>query len=150
MRDPSLAISATELVKQFKTRSGVITAVDHIDLAVQRGETFGLIGPDGAGKSTTTRVLLGLLSRSEGQSSVLGFDSMRQPFEIRERAGYIAQQFALPPDLTVLENLRFFADIHCVSAAAQRSRIPALLEFAGLAEYQSRPAGRLSGGMKKK
>ncbi len=75
---------------------------------------------------------------------------MQKPYEIRERAGYIAQQFGLPPDLTVQENLQFFADIHNVSRADQQKRIPALLDFAGLSEYQKRPAGKLSGGMKKK
>lgn len=144
------AIFAQGLVKRFRARGGTVTAVDGVDLAVRRGETFGLIGPDGAGKTTTTRVILGLLTRSAGQSSILGYDSMRDTYAIRERVGYIAQQFALPPDLTVLENLRFFARVQGVSAAEQRRRIPALLEFAGLTEFSGRLAGRLSGGMKKK
>lgn len=144
------AILAQELVKVFHGSNGSVRAVDRVSLQVQPGETFGLIGPDGAGKSTTIRLILGLLRRTEGQSSVLGFDSMRQPFAIRERSGYIAQQFALPADLTVIENLRFFADIHGIHPTEQRRRIPALLEFAGLSEYQKRLAGRLSGGMKKK
>jgi ABC-2 type transport system ATP-binding protein len=144
------AISTDGLVKRFKTRSGTITAVDHLTLEVQQGETFGLIGPDGAGKSTTIRTILGLLSRSEGKSSILGHDSMRDIYPIREQAGYIAQQFALPGDLTVYENMRFFADVHEISSQEQRRRIPALLEFAGIAEFKDRPAGKLSGGMKKK
>ncbi len=144
------AIFVQGLVKRFRTRSGIITAVDGIDLAVGRGETFGLIGPDGAGKTTATRVILGLLRRSAGRSAVLGYDSMRDTYAIRERVGYIAQQFALPPDLTVLENLRFFARVQGVSHAEQERRIPQLLEFAGLSRFTNRLAGRLSGGMKKK
>jgi ABC-2 type transport system ATP-binding protein len=95
-------------------------------------------------------VILGLLRRTAGESQVLGFDSMRDLYAIRERVGYIAQQFALPPDMTVMENMRFFADVHGVSRAARRRRIPELLEFAGLAAFTDRLAGRLSGGMKKK
>jgi ABC-2 type transport system ATP-binding protein len=138
------------LVKRFDTRSGGVTAVDGVDLAVDRGETFGLIGPDGAGKTTLVRVLLGLLARTAGESRVLGYDSMTQPYSIRERTGYIAQRFALPGDMTVLENLRFFAGVHTVGRQDQRRRIPELLEFAGLAGFTGRLAGRLSGGMKKK
>ena len=148
--ETSTTISAQDLVKVFHTSRGDNRAVDHVSLSVRQGETYGLIGPDGAGKSTTIRVILGLLNRSQGKSSVLGFDSQHKPYEIRERVGYIAQQFGLPPDLTVQENLRFFADIHNVPQADQVKRIPALLDFAGLSEYQKRPAGKLSGGMKKK
>jgi ABC-2 type transport system ATP-binding protein len=127
-----------------------VTAVNGVNLAVAQGETFGLIGPDGAGKTTLVRVLLGLLSRTSGESRVLGHDSMAEPYAIRERAGYIAQRFALPGDMTVLENLRFFAGVHCVARQDQRRRIPELLEFAGLTQFTGRVAGRLSGGMKKK
>ena len=143
-------ISARGLVKQFRTKSGAVNAVNGIDLQVGRGETFGLIGPDGAGKTTSTRVILGLLTRSAGESSVLGYDSMRDTFAIRERVGYIAQQFALPADMTVAENMRFFADVQGVRRSDQRRRIPELLEFAGLERFTKRLAGRLSGGMKKK
>lgn len=147
---PEMIIVAHDLVKRFRTRMGWLAAVDHVSLEVERGETFGLIGPDGAGKSTLTRVILGLLTRSEGESSILGFDSMRQTYAIRERIGYIAQQFALPTDLTVMENLLFFARIHAISPEEQRRRIPELLELANLTEFTRRPAGKLSGGMKKK
>lgn len=145
-----IAISTHGLVKVFKTRGGSITAVDHVSLDISRGETFGLIGPDGAGKTTLTRVILGLLNRSGGDSSILGFDSMKDTYSIRERVGYIAQQFALPADLTVKENMAFFADIQNVSPEDQRQRVPYLLEFAGLSEFTGRLAGQLSGGMKKK
>jgi len=145
-----IAIAANGLVKQYKTRKGPITAVDNLTLEVGRGETFGLIGPDGAGKTTTTRVILGLLSRTQGKSSILGFDSMHEPYAIRERVGYIAQQFVLPADLTVIENMRFFASMQGMSQAEQQARIPELLSFAGLTDFTRRLAGQLSGGMKKK
>jgi len=148
--DTEITIRTTNLVKRFHTRQGDVTAVDGVTLQVRRGETYGLIGPDGAGKTTTTRVILGLLRRTAGESQILGFDSMRDAYEIRHRVGYIAQQFALPPDLTVRENLEFFARLHGVDTATEGQRIAELLEFAGLNEFERRQAGRLSGGMKKK
>ncbi len=119
MSDP--AITAQGLTKQFKLRRGMVTAVADLSLHVEAGETYGLIGPDGAGKSTTTRVILGLLTRTAGESTILGFDSMRDTYAIRERVGYIAQQNVLPADLTVMENMRFFAGVQCVSQADQKS-----------------------------
>jgi len=145
-----LAISARDLVKEFRTNKSIVTAVNGLSFDVKEGETFGLIGPDGAGKTTTTRVLLGLLTRSQGECGVLGFDSMRDMYQIRERVGYIAQQFSLPPNLTVMENMLFFAGIHSVSPEQQKKRIPELLAFAGLSDFTGRLAGKLSGGMKKK
>ena len=141
---------AKDLVKQFKTDKGFVNAVNHLTLEVSCGETYGLIGPDGAGKTTTTRVILGILTRTAGESSVMGFDSMRDMYQIRERVGYIAQQFSLPSKLTVMENMRFFADTQSVSPDLQKKRIPELLEFASLKDYTNRLAGNLSGGMKKK
>ncbi len=145
-----IAISANNLVKDFKTSKGAARAVDQLSLRVATGETYGLIGPDGAGKTTTTRLILGLLTRTSGESSVLGFDSMRDMYQIRERVGYIAQQFSLPPNLTVLENMQFIAGVQMVRPEDQKKRIPELLEFAGLSEFTGRLAGKLSGGMKKK
>ena len=144
------AISATNLVKEFKANKSVVKAVNGLSLQVSPGDTYGLIGPDGAGKTTSTRVILGLLSRTNGESSVLGFDSMNDMYEIRKRVGYIAQQFSLPPTLTVMENMLFFAGVHSVSSEQQKKRIPELLAFAGLSEFTNRLAGKLSGGMKKK
>jgi drug efflux transport system ATP-binding protein len=146
----NLAISADELIKTFKAPKGTTTAVDHLSLRVAHGQAYGLIGPDGAGKTTTMRVILGLLTRTGGACSILGFDSMRDTYEIRERVGYIAQQNVLPADLTVMENMQFFAGVHNVSRVEQARRIPELLEFAGLSNFTNRLAGRLSGGMKKK
>jgi ABC-2 type transport system ATP-binding protein len=144
------AIYAKELVKQFKTRKGPVTAIDHLSLDVRCGETYGLIGPDGAGKTTTIRVVLGLLTRTHGESSILGLDSMTDTYQIREHIGYIAQQFVLPADLTVMENMLFFAKVQGVEPDEQKKRIPELLDFAGLTHFKSRLAGKLSGGMKKK
>lgn len=145
-----VTIYTQDLVKEFKTKRGTVLAVNVITLQVRRGETYGLIGPDGAGKTTTIRVILGLLTRTGGESRILGYDSMHDTYEIRERVGYIAQQFALPGDLTVMENMRFFANVQGVSAEDQRRRIPELLEFAGLSGFASRLGSQLSGGMKKK
>jgi ABC-2 type transport system ATP-binding protein len=144
------AISTKGLIKRFKTRRGDITAIDKLSLQVRPGETYGLIGPDGAGKTTTIRVVLGLLTRTDGECSILGLDSMRDTYQIRERIGYIAQQFVLPADLTVMENMLFFAKIQGVEAGEQEKRIPELLDFAGLTDFTYRLAGQLSGGMKKK
>ena len=144
------AISAKGLTKTFKARNGTVNAVEDLSLQVERGETYGLIGPDGAGKTTTVRVILGLLSRTAGESSILGFDSMRDTYEIRQRIGYIAQQNVLPGDMTVMENMKFFAGIQGMSKENQAKQIPELLEFAGLSDFTGRLAGRLSGGMKKK
>lgn len=146
----NITIFAKDLVKEFRTRGGRVAAVNGITLEVRRGETFGLIGPDGAGKTTLTRVILGLLKRTAGESGILGYDSMRDSYAIRERVGYIAQQFTLPSDLTVMENMRLFADLQGVSEADKRVRIPELLGFAGLTDFTDRLGGQLSGGMKKK
>ena len=145
-----LAISAQGLIKHFKTGKRDLTAVDQLSLQVAHGETYGLIGPDGAGKTTATRVILGLLTRTAGESSILGFDSMRDLYKIREKVGYIAQQFSLSPTLTVAENMRFFAGVQGVSREQQQKRIPELLGFAGLSDFTGRLTGKLSGGMKKK
>ncbi len=142
-------IVANHLVKEFRSNR-VVRAVNGVSLQVDRGEVFGLIGPDGAGKTTLARVILGLLSRTSGESSILGYDSMAHPYEIRERVGYVAQQLTLPPDLTVVENMRFFADTQGVPRSAQAKRIAELLEFTGLTQFMGRITARLSGGMKKK
>jgi ABC-2 type transport system ATP-binding protein len=143
-------ISTQGLIKEFNTAAGKLTAVEQLSLKVGRGETFGLIGPDGAGKTTTIRVMLGLLRRSAGESQILGFDPMADMYQIRERVGYIAQQFSLPVDLTVMENMLFFANLQGVKKERQKERIDELLAFAGLSDFTARLAGKLSGGMKKK
>lgn len=157
-REDGYAIRAEGLRKVFhtghtrRTRRRVpgVVAVDGIDLAVRPGETFGLIGPDGAGKTTTICLLTGLLAPTAGRAEVLGFDVTRQARGIKARVGYMAQQFSLYGDLTVAENLRFFAGAYGLSRAERAERMPRLLAFAGLERFQKRLGRRLSGGMKKK
>jgi len=139
------------LTKTFRTRRrGEVVAVDGLNLVVARGESFGLIGSDGAGKTTTARLLTGLLTPTRGQATVLWYDPLRQSRALKARIGYMAQQFSLYGDLTVIENLRFFANAHGVSPKDQAARIPQLLRFAGVEGLEGRLGKQLSGGMKKK
>jgi ABC-2 type transport system ATP-binding protein len=119
-----------------------------LDLDVRRGEMFGLVGPDGAGKSTAIRVLCGLLQPTAGEGRILGFDLRREPEAIKRRIGYLSQDFTLYGDLTTAENIAFFADMHGVRH--WRERRDALLRLTGLAPFSRRLAQNLSGGMKKK
>ena len=134
------------LTKRFKK----VTAVDGLNLSIRRGEIFGLLGPDGAGKTTTIRMLCAIMDPTAGGARVAGFDTVREPEEIKKRIGYMAQQFSLYGDLTVLENLVFFADIFEVERKEREKRIERLLAFARLTEFQDRRAAHLSGGMQKK
>lgn len=140
------AIRAIGLTKVFKD----LRAVDSLDLTVNLGELFGLVGPDGAGKTTTLRLLAGLLDLSDGSAEVTGFDLDTQPEAIKPRIGYMAQEFNLYGELTVIENLRFFSELYDVSGDEREKRTERLLAFAGLLEFQRRRANQLSGGMKKK
>lgn len=136
--------------QQLSRRFGQTLAVDRLDLAVVHGEIFGLVGPDGAGKTTTLRMLAAILDPSAGSASVAGCDTVRQAEAIKRRIGYMAQQFNLYGDLSVQENLDFYADIFGVRGRLRRERQQRLLHFARLAEFSGRRAGALSGGMKKK
>jgi ABC-2 type transport system ATP-binding protein len=142
----SIVIETQALVRTFKK----VRAVDGLTLSIQQGELFGLVGPDGAGKTTTLRLLSGLLSVSEGQATVLGFDLQHDSEAIKPHIGYMAQQFSLYGELTVLQNLSFFSELFDVSAREFAERSRRLLDFAGLAEFQDRRAANLSGGMQKK
>jgi ABC-2 type transport system ATP-binding protein len=142
----SAVIEARGLTRRFRKT----TAVDRLDLSVERGEIFGLIGPDGAGKTTSLRLLSAVMLPTSGEARILGFDTRRQAEEIRRAIGYMPQRFSLYADLTVAENLAFFADIFGVHGRARRERIDRLLQFARLAEFTKRRAGVLSGGMQKK
>lgn len=139
-------IETHDLTKQFKN----ITAVDGLNLSVRTGEIFGLLGPDGAGKTTAIRMLCAIMDPTEGHASVGGFDTQKKPEEIKKRIGYMPQQFSLYGDLTVDENLTFFADIFQVGREARQKRMDELLEFARLTEFRKRRAAHLSGGMQKK
>ncbi len=140
------AIEAEGLSKRFRH----ITAVDGLWVSVEPGEIFGLLGPDGAGKTTTIRMLCALIRPSAGRARVAGFDVVRASEALRQRIGYMAQQFSLYGDLTVEENLTFFAEVYGVSARERAQRTEALLEFARLSAFRRRRAAHLSGGMQKK
>jgi ABC-2 type transport system ATP-binding protein len=129
---------------------GVAAAVDGLDLEVGRGEIFGLVGPDGAGKTTAIRLLCGILDADAGEAAVAGFDLRRETEEVKKRIGYMSQRFSLYGDLTVAENLRFFAELFHVPRDGRRAREAELLEFSRLAPYRERLAQNLSGGMKQK
>jgi ABC-2 type transport system ATP-binding protein len=140
------AIRTEQLSKSF----GALTAVAGLTLSVPRGELFGLVGSDGAGKSTTLRMLTGIMDPSGGEAWVLG-TSMKRPTEaVRSQIGYMSQRFGLYPDLTVLENLRFYADIQMIPRRGRDARISELLDFGKLVPFKDRAAGKLSGGMKQK
>ncbi|MCS7177732.1 MAG: ABC transporter ATP-binding protein [Anaerolineae bacterium] len=131
-------------------RFGRVVAVDGLNLVVRRGEIFGLLGPDGAGKTTTLRLLCGLLAPTSGRARVAGFDTVRQGEAVKRRIGYMPQQFSLYGDLTVLENLIFFADVFEVGRREREERIARLLAFSRLEPFRHRRAAHLSGGMQKK
>jgi len=141
-----IIIQTSNLTRRF----GSTVAVDGLNLAVRRGEIFGLVGPDGAGKTTTIRLLAAIMNPTQGWAKVAGFDTVSESEQIKRRIGYMAQRFNLYGDLTVLENLNFFADIFGVRGEVRRERIQRLLEFAGLTEFKGRRGAHLSGGMQKK
>ncbi|MGD2207211.1 MAG: ABC transporter ATP-binding protein [Anaerolineae bacterium] len=139
-------IETDNLTRRFKK----VTAVDGLDLTVRRGEIFGLVGPDGAGKTTTIRMLCAIMDPTEGSARVAGFDTVRESEQIKHRIGYMAQRFNLYGDLSVVENLGFFADVFQVRGRERRDRTERLLQFARLTEFRKRRAAHLSGGMQKK
>jgi ABC-2 type transport system ATP-binding protein len=142
----SLLISAKDLYRRF----GELRAVDRVSLQVPPGQIYGLVGSDGAGKTTTMRLLIGALLPDAGEISICGFDVRTQVEEARACTGYLSQRFSMYEDLTVLENIRFFAEVRGLSRTAWLPRSLEILEFVGLAGFKHRPAGQLSGGMKQK
>lgn len=140
------AIEAQGLRRDFKK----VRAVDSLDLSIRPGELFGLVGPDGAGKTTTLRLLAGLLDLTSGSAQVAGYDLAAQYEAIKPKIGYMAQQFSLYGELSVVENLNFFAELYDVPAPELAGRMERLLAFAGLTEFKGRRAVHLSGGMQKK
>jgi len=140
------AIRTENLTKRFAGH----TAVEDINLAVPAGEIFGLVGPDGAGKTTLIRLLATILLRSDGDAQVGGYSITDQAQLVRPLVGYMSQRFTLYADLTVMENLRFFADIYRIPADVRAKRIEELLAFSQLTGFTERSAGQLSGGMKQK
>jgi len=140
------AIETARLTRSF----GAVRAVDGLDLHAPAGRIYGLVGPDGAGKTTTLRILCGALLPDGGQALVGGVDVARDPEEVRRHLGYMPQRFSLYGDLTVRENIRFFADVYRVPRTEQAALTARLLDFSRLGPFQNRRADALSGGMKQK
>jgi ABC-2 type transport system ATP-binding protein len=139
-------IEASHLRKTF----GDLVAVDDLSLSIEPGEIYGLVGADGAGKTTTLRLLVGALLPNAGDASIGGFDIKKQTEQARAQLGYLSQRFSMYEDLTVLENIRFFAEVRGLKADEWYPRSMEILEFVGLAPFKERFAGQLSGGMKQK
>ena len=141
-----VAIRTLKLRKTF----GRLVAVDSLDLDVKRGEVFGLLGPNGSGKTTTIRMLCGLMEPTSGTATVVGHDVARDTEEVKRAIGYMSQKFGLYDDLTVYENLRFYSSIYGLRGEARRVRMDALLRELGLDARSSQFAGTLSGGWKQR
>ena len=142
------AIETINLIKKYYRNSQ--PAINNISMEIPKGVLYGLVGPDGAGKTTTLRILSSVMLPTSGTTIVLGHDTRKNPDVIRQQIGYMPQNFSLYPDLSVFENLVFFADIHRLSPARKKSRIEFMLDFTRLSDFTKRRAGALSGGMKKK
>jgi len=146
MKNSDLAIQVTDLSKRF----GRFVAVDRVSFQVGRGEVFGFLGPNGSGKSTTIRMLCGILLPTSGIGLVGGFDVARHPERVRERIGYMSQKFSLYEELTVQENLDFFAGIYGLAGPAATARRDEVLALAGLAARRTVPARELPGGVRQR
>ena len=146
MISKDILISASGLHKSF----GEVHAVNGVDLTIPAGEIYGLVGADGAGKTTTLRLLVGALSLTSGEASVSGHSIKSQAEQARANIGYLSQRFSLYEDLTVLENIRFFAEVRGLKPNEWYPRCMEILDFVGLAQFKDRRAGQLSGGMKQK
>jgi ABC-2 type transport system ATP-binding protein len=140
----SLVIDVRGLTKRFGDR----TVVDRFDLQVPRGAIYGFLGPNGSGKTTTIRMVCGLLKPEAGEGAVLGFDVLRESLKIKERVGYMTQRFSLYEDLSIRENLEFIARLYGLDR--RRERVDRALEDLGLVERQAQLAGKLSGGWKQR
>jgi ABC-2 type transport system ATP-binding protein len=140
------AIVCEGLTKSFPG----VRAVDALSFDVRAGEIFGLVGPDGAGKTTTLRMLAGIMPPDAGKATVAGFDVARNPEGAKHSLSYMPQRFGLYEDLNVEDNIRFYADLFGVSKTERNTRSTQLLEAAGMSEFRTRLAGKLSGGMKQK
>ena len=142
----AVAIKISNLTKTF----GENVAVDHLNLEIQQGELFGLVGPDGAGKTTIMRMLTAIMRPTSGEAFVAGHSILWEGERIKEKIGYMSQRFGLYEDLTVIENINFYADLYVVPQKERPQRIERLLGFSNLTPFKDRLAGKLSGGMKQK
>ena len=140
------AIKTTNLTKSFND----IIAVNGLNLEIKKGELYGLVGPDGAGKSTTMRLLAAIMDPTSGDAWVAGHSVLTEGERIKDKIGYMSQRFGLYEDLTVMENIHFYADLYAVPKKERPQRIERLLAFSNLTPFQKRLAGALSGGMKQK
>lgn len=139
-------LTAINLKKTF----GATRAVNGVDLTIPSGEIYGLVGSDGAGKTTTMRLLVGALLPDAGEVNICGYNVLKQTEQARTNIGYLSQRFSMYEDLTVLENIRFFAEIRGLSSSEWLPRSLEILDFVGLEKFKDRRAGQLSGGMKQK
>jgi len=146
MSDKPNAVEVEHLAKRF----GDFTAVDDVTFHIPVGEIFGLLGPNGAGKTTIIRMLCGILLPTSGQAWVMGFDITRQPEEVKRRIGYMSQKFSLYSDLTVIENLDFYAHIYELPAAKRKQRMSELIEMAGLRGREKELIANLSGAWRQR
>ncbi|RQV99468.1 ABC transporter ATP-binding protein [bacterium] len=146
MNPETAAIQFNDLRRSY----GVAPALAGLSLDVFKGEIVGLIGPDGAGKSTAMRIACALIKPDSGMAVIAGFDPVTQPQRVKEHIGYMPQRFSLYPDLSVIENLRFFADLYAIPDGKRIQQEQRLLEFSRLEPFKNRRAGQLSGGMKQK
>lgn len=142
-------MSAIRTEKLTKSFDGLV-AVDGLDLEVATGEIFGLVGPDGAGKTTTMRLLTAIMDPTAGDAWVAGHHTVKEAEPLKNKIGYMSQRFGLYPDLTVMENIDFYADIYQVPRRGRKEKIEELLDFSDLTPFKKRLAGNLSGGMKQK
>jgi ABC-2 type transport system ATP-binding protein len=146
MTAPGPIIAIRNLTRRF----GPLTAVNRLNLEIAPGEIFGLVGPDGAGKTTTVRLLCGLLDATEGQVIVAGHDVAREVDAVKDQIGYMAQRFGLYADLTVEENMDFYGDLFGLMGQPREDLKARLLRMTRMEPFRARPAGKLSGGMKQK
>src|SRR3984893_4658310 len=142
----TVAVAARELSKRY----GQLLAVDKLSLEINQGEVFAFLGPNGSGKTTTIRMLCGIITPTSGQGRVLGFDIATQSEAIKARIGYMSQRFSLYEDLTVRENLNFYAGVYQVPRGRRAERVGELIEMAGLTGRERQLAGQLSGGWKQR
>jgi ABC-2 type transport system ATP-binding protein len=146
-----VAVAVRDVTKRFpRGKKDFLTALDHVSFEAKHGVLTALVGPDGAGKTTTLRLAAGLMRAEEGVITVLGLDAATHAQEIQDRISYMPQRFGLYEDLSVQENLDLYADLHGVTRQERDERYPRLMEMTALAPFRSRLAGQLSGGMKQK